>query len=1178
MTIDPARSFHLAKDAAAVRLVDADLIDRFRPRVPGSHPEQKQIVVRERNLSYQFSPHYHPWVTELTRRLLSGSTPALQAVDTEHQLRVRVSAAVAATTGGVGGLPVTVAVAEVVTLADDVTVTLTGTGAVHLAGRHLLRGDGTPLTADVGNVLRVPAGTVVRRSNRSEVVLAAELTGTLVDGAPTPTLLRDVFSAYAPNAALIPDTSLSPRPADDLDFSSGGAYSVYNWELFFHVPFTIAVNLSRSGRYAEARQWFHFLFDPTDVSAQVSPERYWKVKPFQTIDVQRIETILVNLSTGADPVLARDTINAIQAWKDAPFRPHVVARFRQSAYMFKTVMAYLDNLIAWGDSLFRQDTGEAIDEALQLYVLAAIILGPRPQAVPSKGSVRVQTYATLRNGLDSFGNTMRDVEGSLLFDIAPRPRGASDGAGLSTVRGIGRSLYFGVPRNDKLIGYWDTVADRLFKIRNSLNIEGVFRQLPLFEPPIDPALLARAAAAGLDTSAIIGGIAQRLPLVRFSLLHRQATELAQQVATLGANLLSALEKEDGETLSLLRARHEKTLATLAEQVKYGQLQEAVKSREALVGSLNSAVTRYAYYEQQLGRTLSDIEIPELDELDIKALAAFNLQAAEPTIAKRDVPIDISGDVIEEAAGRLLNRFEAQELELLTTARTIHDVIKIAELAGQGSSMIPDFGVKFHFWGLGGDFGLGGTQLSKFARFAADIATTVADSMNFQASIAAKVGSYARREQDWAQQSSVAASDINQIYKQLRAAQLREAVAQTEWRNHQKQISQLQEVEEFLNAEGTAANGRVANKAMYAWMKREVRLLYSRTFALATELATKAQLALKYEIGDNNLNFVRFDYQAGKEGLLAGEKLLFDLKRMELAYHDNNIRELELTKHISLAQLNPLALITLRATGRCEFDIPEELFDLDGPGHYFRRIRSVAVSIPCVTGPYASINCTLRLNNSKIRTSNIAGDELEEIHRPIEQVVVSSGSQDSGVFDVSGADSRRLPFELSGAISSWTVELPGQGPEGYRLFDYDTISDVILHMRLTAREGGHELRDEAVARLKKLTEGESGSTVGRVRLFSLRHEFSNSWAPFAASEEAEAPLTLTLTRDMFPFWSANRMSAIEKVVVFRPPAVPGDELEFVIDADGQDAPKFNTPWTQSFDPTSRDLWLLATWKV
>ena len=85
-----------------------------------------------------------------------------------------------------------------------------------------------------------------------------------------------------------------------------------------------------------------------------------------------------------------------------------------------------------------------------------------------------------------------------------------------------------MPRNDKLIGYWDTVADRLFKIRNSLNILGIFRQLPLFDPPIDPALLARAAAAGLDVSAIVSGLNQPLPLVRFHMLVQKATEICRR--------------------------------------------------------------------------------------------------------------------------------------------------------------------------------------------------------------------------------------------------------------------------------------------------------------------------------------------------------------------------------------------------------------------------------------------------------------------------------------------------------------------------------------------------------------------------------------------------------------------------------------------------------------------------
>ena len=51
------------------------------------------------------------------------------------------------------------------------------------------------------------------------------------------------------------------------------------------------------------------------------------------------------------------------------------------AYQYYVVMKYLDNLIAWGDYLFRQDSMESINEATQLYVLAAELLGPRPMKV-----------------------------------------------------------------------------------------------------------------------------------------------------------------------------------------------------------------------------------------------------------------------------------------------------------------------------------------------------------------------------------------------------------------------------------------------------------------------------------------------------------------------------------------------------------------------------------------------------------------------------------------------------------------------------------------------------------------------------------------------------------------------------------------------------------------------------
>jgi hypothetical protein len=384
----------------------------------------------------------------------------------------------------------------------------------------------------------------------------------LPDGRPHPRLYAEFFNQYAPTNKVT-----GGYPVKELDFASTGAYSCYNWELFFHVPLTIGIHLSRAQRFEDAQRWFHYIFDPTVSSVDPAPMRYWKVRRFHEIEVLSIEKILTNLATQADVELLADTVASIHAWKDAPFRPHVVARWRQSAYMIKTVTAYLDNLIEWGDSLFRQDTGESVGEATQLYVLAANLLGPRPQEVPRKGWQQPQSYESLRPHLDELGNAMTELQVDIPFDLLPAPNGPSDSAALQTVATLGSALYFCVPRNDKLLGYWDTVADRLFKIRNSLNIQGIFRQLPLFDPPIDPALLAKAVAAGVDLGALMAGLNQPQPLLRFAALIGRATELAREVASLGSALLASVEKQDAESLAVLRAQFERSILARAELVR-----------------------------------------------------------------------------------------------------------------------------------------------------------------------------------------------------------------------------------------------------------------------------------------------------------------------------------------------------------------------------------------------------------------------------------------------------------------------------------------------------------------------------------------------------------------------------------------------------------------------------------
>ncbi|MGA9773952.1 MAG: insecticidal toxin protein [Blastocatellia bacterium] len=1116
-----------------------------------------QLTITDRKLSYRFYPHFHPYVAELVKRLIAGSVRGLQAADTEYEERnadgtlkplpnsVLVEL-VADTTAAIPGGTQTALKRGSQLIVFDGTVVLFPNGlsqaTATLPGDLILtdpRGMRVTTTTgkadlDFGHQVRLGAATPVLLSDGTQAILPINTTLTLIGCSPKPKLYQDIFStSYHPSELV-----QRPYPAKEIDFTASGAYAVYNWELFYHAPFSIAVHLSKNQRFEEAQRWFHYIFDPTDDSDGPTPERFWKVKPFQNTDVKLIEEILVNLSSGADPVLQQDTINSVGAWKNTPFRPHAVARYRPSAYMFKTVMAYLDNLIAWGDSLFRQDTGESLNEATMLYVLASNILGPRPQVVPKKSSVQPQTYADLRANLDALGNVQSEVEADLIFDLAPHPNDAADSPSYGTLRSLGTALYFCIPRNDNLLAYWDTVADRLFKIRNSLNFQGIFRQLPLFEPPIDPALLAQAAAAGLDVGAIVSGANQPLSLVRFQVLVQKAAEICQEVKTLGNNLLSAIEKEDNEALAILRARHESVILGLAETVRYAQWQEAIKTREGLEKSLDNAAQRYVYYERQLGKQESEIQIPKLEKLDTNGLQSMQFKQGEPEVKRRELEVDIFPGLEGNPAARKLSSYEVNEMILLEIADQFQLLAGINESISASLGIIPQFAARVTPLGLGAGVDFGGVQLSHIVSAFAGIARTTAGEITHRANTTAKMGSYARREQERAYQSNLAAGEITQTFKQLRAAQIREALAEREYENHKQQIKHAEEMELFLKGETLSINGeqhkKTSTMALYTWMKREVKGLYAQCFQFAFDIAKKAERALQHELGNTQLSFIQYGYLAGKEGLLAGEKLYFDIKRMEMSYHELNQREYELAKHISLLQVNPNGLLQLRATGRCTVFLPEELFDMDGPGHYFRRIKSVAVSIPCVVGPYTNVNCTLTLLKSSIRKNSLVGDgdyartsaednRFSDHFGSMQSIVTSTGQNDSGLFETNLHDERYLPFEGAGAISQWQLELPGD----VRQFDYNSISDVILHLRYTSREGGG-LAQSAVANLKTLID--TAEAVGSVRLFSIRHEFSTEWARFKRLSQGEGDLTINLKPEHYPFWSKGRLGTMKSIAV------------------------------------------------
>jgi hypothetical protein len=1137
------------------------------------------VVARTESVGYQFYPFFHPYVgrdraaipnvtpplmLSLIQRLREGGVSELEASDTLYMPQpqpqppanalpltvlpnsTRATLAANVTAKRPDGTNVNLTAGTPLTLPDGTSVLVTATNfAFNLPGLIPASGssgiqdsvtgtivpDSTPVT------LSASATLAVLTNDGSSANLPATTSVILSSGQPLPFFYEDFFASnYDPDM----DNVLQPLPVKNLDFSTSGPYAIYNWEIFFHAPLLIAIHLSQNQQYQDAQNWFHYIFNPTDNGPGPTPQRFWKVAPFQYTDVEMIQDILVNLSQPQDAQLYQDTVASINAWMQNPFQPWAVAQYRPTAYMLKTVMAYLDNLIAWGDSLFQQYTIETINEATQIYILAANILGDAPQAVPVKGSVKPLTFNQLRaDGLDAFGNTMVDMEVDMPFDlVAPSGSGTSLN-GSQILPSIGSTLYFCVPRNDQLLGYWSTVADRLFKIHNSLNLQGVFQQLPLYDPPIDPALLVRAAASGLDVSSIVSGLNQPLPLVRFSLLVAKATEICQEVKSLGTNLLAALEKQDNESLALLRAQNENTVLGLAEMVKYAQWQDAQKVTQNLQLSLAGAIERYSYYQTMLGRTSAQIQTNlqqvNLDPLDLPGLQALNFTqtatSSEPTMPMDAITPDLSTDPTTVSDGQVvtLTKNEAAELSAMSSAQTSTTSAQSNESTAASLGFIPDFGINLEPMGVGATTTLGGTYASKFPQASARSDHADAETSTYQATLAGKMGTYSRREMDWTFQGNSAKSEINALIKQIRGAQIREAIAQTEYNNHKVQMANAQQIVDFLS--GNQIGGSVPVKettvSFYTWMKREVKALYANSFQLAYEVAKKAERALQNELGDPSQTFIQYNYLDGIEGLLAGEKLLFDVKTMEMAYHDLNQREYEMTKHVSLLQVDPFALVQLRATGSCTFTVPEELFDLDGPGHYFRRIKSVALTLPCVAGPYTSVNCTLTLQMSTIRTTaDLTGGyarqgsddaRFNDYYGTVQSIVTSSAQSDSGLFETNLRDERYLPFEAMGvAGSQWQLTLPSD----IRQFDFDTITDAVIHVRYTARQGGDALQAAAISNLHSLID--EAQTVGSVCLFSVRHDFPSQWAKFQsvtiAAATPSAELQLTLVPELYPFWA------------------------------------------------------------
>lgn len=952
-----------------------------------------------------------------------------------------------------------------------------------------------------------------------------------------------------------------------LDFR--GSFGIYYQEIFFHIPFLIANHLNSQQRFAAAQQWYHYIFNPTaneTISttglsaaerAKRQRDRVWRYLEFRNLDIPKMREIL------SDPA-------TIEVYKKDPFNPHAIARLRLSAYQKCIVMKYIDNLLDWGDSLFSQFTMESVNEATLLYVMAADILGPRPAELGDCGEGRVspknyatigplvkqgsdflvelETYIWTRTGavksrgikklasdyvlspsvtkfyerqtlplasraIAAFANEA-EVNRDVSLDRTTAARAATTvlATGTTTlaaeaalvrpyewnttrtgswtslkdkavriidndspiIKDFNRIPDFGwsfirqlspvfcVPENKELRQYWDRVEDRLYKIRHCMDITGARRQLALFAPEIDPRILVRARAAGLSIEDVLNATSGNLPPYRFAYLIEKAKQHTTIVQGFGAALLSAIEKRDMEELNRLRTVQQQNLLKLTTRIREWEIDISSDAITTLERQQAAIKYRRDYYQGLVNEGRNTWEITQSAARHIASLT----YVAEATFA--------------------------------TLAAVFH--------------LFPEVGSPFAMKYGGRQAGESMSGWATFINSLGKVSEAVGASAGLEAG-------FERRQEGWEHQVELANHELNQIEKQLTAARLRKEIAVRSLEIHNKTIEQTEEIFEFYR-------DRFTNLGFYTWLSTTMQRVYREAYNSSYAMARLAEQAFRFERSDETTPLLQSDYwDASRAGFLAGERLLIDLQNMERRFIETNYRTLEIDQAFSLTQIDPAALIDLRETGACQFSIPEVFFDLFYPGHYRRKIKSVRLTIPCVTGPYTNVSASLKLTASQIRREpQLGAASLVDVplRRSI-SVATSTAQNDSGVFEFSFRDERYMPFEGSGAVSSWNLSLP----KNFRQFDYQTINDVIIHISYTAEED--ELFRNRVEATNATIEGTilnyfSNNSIARV--FSLRQDFSSALNQLL-HRSVNTPVKIQITDKYIPIFLRGRSIQVSK---------------------------------------------------
>lgn len=788
---------------------------------------------------------------------------------------------------------------------------------------------------------------------------------------------------------LLPEPGLGEGKADEvMDFL--GANGLYFWELFFHLPFLVSHRFNAEQQFSEADKWLSFIFDPTRRGDGDRPD-YWSVVP------------LKEASTGR------------QMATQAPTDPDGIASDNPVHYRKAVYNHYIKNLLDRGDAAYRQLTPDALNEAKLWYVRALDLLGPRPD----KRLVSSWEPTTLKTLSDSINWKLRAFEDRLNEQekLVKESAQANDGQSLiifeqpplilmhagddSSVPELDSS-HFRTAMNRELVQNWNTAEARLRNLRNNRTLDGKPLQLPLFAPPLDPRALMSAYGSGAAGGGLGRLLGQEIPHYRFSVMHSRASNAVESLIQFGSTLLSLLERKENAQLQEMQQQQAWDMAQQA--ITLQQLVQRVEdeSRKALLASRAIAESRVAYYGKLADEVVS------------------------------------AG---EESAGSLHLQGRIAEGVAAVAQATGQAVIVPPNAAGGGGGAIAGMSN-----GVIAVASTGGWRLEGVPGIAAAVAQGAATAFHGAAEALDRTEQYRRRHQEWMHAEEQAQREIEQIDAQLAVHDAQALVTAEQLRQAEMLVDQAAITYQFLSK-------RFTNAQLYQWLNGQFATFYYQAYDTTLSLCLAAEACWQYEIADRKTRFIQPGaWKDSYRGLTAGESLKLNLMKMEAAYLQRNARQLEITKTVSVRRLLEEggkswadAIRDLGQNSGLEIKLEQSLFDRDYLGQYQRRIKRVSVTLPAVLGPYEDVAAVLTQTYSKVEMGKTAGDDVWDNMRASQQIALSSGMDDDGMFTLNFDDERYLPFEGTGAVSNWNLRFSRHTPELLA-----SLNDVIVRVSYTAK--------------------------------------------------------------------------------------------------------------------------------